>query len=252
MEGEETEISELAEEALEALWTGLEEGKDSSSILETIKASWGNGPVEELLRLGLIQMFNGRVEFTGEGRVQAEHTVRRHRLAERLLVDILDVKEKMVEDAACKFEHLLRDGVDESICILLGHPKVCPHGLPIPLGRCCHEAEKAAERVISPLSTLNSGEGGRIAYIHTKDRSRLQRLMAMGVLPGSPITLIQRSPAFVFQTGQTQIAVDDEIADAIYVRITKQLERHEPPHRGRRRLRFRFLRKANVHQTLEY
>ena len=226
MGGKKTEISESAEEILEALWTELEE-ENVTKLIEEAKTKWGKVPIDEFVKLRLIQISDGRVAFTKKGRNKAENVVRRHRLAERLLVDILDIKEKLVEDTACKFEHLLQDGVDESICIILGHPKICPHGLPIPPGKCCKEVGKAAERVISPLSDLISGEEGRIAYLYTKDQRRLQKLMAMGVLPGSPITLIQRSPSFVFKTRQCEIAVDDEIANAIYVRISKEVEREK-------------------------
>ncbi|WP_309492168.1 metal-dependent transcriptional regulator [Candidatus Hecatella orcuttiae] len=233
------EISEPAEEVLEALWTVLEKKNASSTALQDIGFKRGDREVEELFKLNLIRSVDGEVEFTEEGRKLAEDIVRRHRLAERLLVDVLDLKGKLVEETACKFEHLLRDGVDEHICILLGHPKICPHGLPIPPGRCCEKEEEATGRIICPLSDLKPGEGGKIAYIYTSDRRKLERLMVMGLLPGSPVTLIQRSPSYVFQAGQTQIAVDEEIANSIYVRIVEgETSPEKPPTRGRRRFRF--------------
>jgi Fe2+ transport system protein FeoA len=56
-----------------------------------------------------------------------------------------------------------------------------------------------------------------VAALATRDPERLQKLMAFGVLPGAPITLLQRRPAFVFQIGQTQVAVDERIAADILV-----------------------------------
>jgi len=74
------------------------------------------------------------VWLTAEGRELARNVVRRHRLAERLLVDLLDVGREDVEGPACRFEHVLNQGVDDRICTLLGHPPTCPHGKLIPRG----------------------------------------------------------------------------------------------------------------------
>ncbi len=159
------------------------------------------------------------VKLTHEGQEAAEIIIRRHRLAERLLHDVLDVGEKDMEDSACKFEHIISEGVEEKICILLGHPKVCPHGKPIPSSTCCKEGKKIAERVVSSLSKLTNGQQGKIVYILTKNHKNLQKLLAMGILPSTSIKVIQTYPSYVFQVGQTQIAVDKGIADDIFVRI---------------------------------
>jgi DtxR family Mn-dependent transcriptional regulator len=150
--------------------------------------------------------------------------VRRHRLAERLLADVLDAWNEVNHEKACRFEHLLDRGLDDSICSLLGHPKVCPHGKPIPPGKCCLEKRGASSRIVSPLSILEEGQAGKVAYIYAPELSRLQKLTAMGILPGAAISVLQRFPAHVFQVGHTQFAVDREIADAIYVRLTEKDE----------------------------
>ncbi|WP_244372834.1 iron dependent repressor, metal binding and dimerization domain protein [Archaeoglobus fulgidus] len=82
--------------------------------------------------------------------------VRLHRLAERLLSDILGFKD--VEEHACRFEHLIDDEAEEAICTLLGHPQVCPHGRTIPAGNCCIIKETEVERVIYRLSELSQGD----------------------------------------------------------------------------------------------
>ena len=84
------------------------------------------------------------------------------------------------------------------------------------------EKQTQAQKVVSPLSQLAQGQKGKVAYIYAPETGKLQKLMAMGVLPGAPIGLIQEFPSFVFQAGQTQFAVDKEIADAIYVRLIKE------------------------------
>ena len=75
-------------------------------------------------------------------------------------------------------------------------------------------------KVISSLSNLKANQKGKVAYIQTKDPKKLQKLMAMGILPGISIILIQKFPSYVFQIGQSQFAVDKDLSDAIFVKIT--------------------------------
>ena len=173
--------------------------------------------LKELAKLNFISVSENQISLTKKGKAEAENVVRRHRLAERLLVDILDTEPGLVEEAACKLEHAIRRGIDSNICILLGHPRVCPHGKLIPKGRCCRRGSTKTAKVVGPLSQMKTDQEGRIAYIHSKGRGRLQKLMAMGVTPGMRIRVIQRFPSHVFQIGMAQIAVDEEIADEIFV-----------------------------------
>jgi DtxR family Mn-dependent transcriptional regulator len=112
------------------------------------------------------------------------------------------------------------DGVEESICTLLGHPRFCPHGKPIPMGECCKQMLESAERVIAPVCDLRPGQKGHIAYLRMDNPKRLQKLMAMGILPGVPINLLRRSPSYVFEAGYSQFAVDKDIAADIFVRLS--------------------------------
>jgi Mn-dependent DtxR family transcriptional regulator len=78
------------------------------------------------------------VNLTGQGRQRAGDIIRRHRLAERLFTDSLAMdSETEIEQQACKFEHILSREATDKICTFLGHPKTCPHGAPIPPGKCC-------------------------------------------------------------------------------------------------------------------
>jgi Fe2+ transport system protein FeoA len=65
------------------------------------------------------------------------------------------------------------------------------------------------------------GRKGKVAYIYAPELNHLQKLMAMGILPGASMSLIQSFPSYVFKVGQAQFAVDKEIADAIYVRLVE-------------------------------
>ena len=211
-------ISERAEEALETMWMATQEsGRDSVTADSLDKQA-----LESLLRDGLVTISDGNVRLTEGGMPEARGVVRRHRLAERLLYDVLGAtQDRLMHEKACKFEHLLDRGLDDSICTLLGHPKICPHGKPIPPGDCCAGGETRAAKVVSPLSQLAPGQRGKVAYIHAPQTGKLQKLMAMGILPGAPLKLLQGFPSYVFAAGETQFAVDKEIADAIYVRLIK-------------------------------
>ncbi len=209
-------IAENEQELLEVMWIATEEqGKPGLAV----DGSLPDG-ASDLIQRGLVQSQNGTLTLTHGGRIQAADAIRRHRLAERLLTDVLKTEEARIDQDACRLEHALFEGVDDSICTLLGHPPFCPHGKPIPAGRCCEQARESVARLISPLRDLAPGQGGSIAYIQLNHSSHVQKLMGMGVMPGAPITLRQRFPSFVFEAGYSQFAVDEEMASDIYVRLT--------------------------------
>ena len=211
-------LTDRAEEVLETLWIELvEEKKDWCDAGDL----GDDEAVQELRDSDYVRVGDDRVRFTRKGKEQARSCVRRHRLAERLLVDVLDDKESLVHERGCKFEHLLHEGLDENICTLLGHPKTCPHGQPIPEGGCCRDARRAPRKVIMPLSELDTAKRARVAYLQTQDRDALQRIIAMSALPRTEITLIQKFPSYVIQIGKTQFAMDKELASCIYVREVK-------------------------------
>ncbi len=91
------------------------------------------------ITLKLAELCEEKYKLTEAGKEAVKSVFRRHRLAERLLQDVLAVGPSHIEEDACRFEHVLQDEVDEKVCILLGHPTQCPHGKPIPQGRCCQK-----------------------------------------------------------------------------------------------------------------
>ncbi|WP_230972486.1 metal-dependent transcriptional regulator [Archaeoglobus neptunius] len=198
-------MSERIENALRDIWMKLEIGE---------KATVDEKLLEELESEGLVSVRSGELELTEEGRRRAEKIVRLHRLAERLLADILGIQE--VEEHACRFEHLIDDEAEEAICTLLGHPKFCPHGRKIPQGKCCRINEVEVEKVIYKLSELSPGDVAEIKYIIADDRET-RALISSGIIPGVEIRVIRVYPAFVIQIENTQFALDKNIANTIYV-----------------------------------
>ena len=205
-------IDPRVEEILEALYATEAEAGPYSAADAT----------DDVVRLavedGLVtQGSHGDLHLTEAGLAAARDVVRRHRLAERLLTDVLAVADGDIEADACEFEHIIRHGLDERICVLLGHPRTCPHGKPIPPGPCCESARADDIREVGPLSQGAAGAEGVVAYLTTRGRRDIQKLMAMGILPGSRIQLIRRFPSYVFQVGFSQFTVDESLASVIYV-----------------------------------
>lgn len=211
-------LSAKAEEILEALWIATVEGGENAALLQTLGVGPEDDGLQELDRRAYIEIRGERVYLRPEGRPEAQMTVRRHRLAERLLMDILDLKGDRGEAKACEFEHLLHQGVDTKICTLLNHPTTCPHGKPIPPGECCEEARVRGAVGVVALTELRAGEKAEIAYLSTADPKKMQKLMSMGVLPGTPLRLGRTFPSYIFRVGNSEFAVDEDLAREIFVR----------------------------------
>jgi DtxR family Mn-dependent transcriptional regulator len=211
-------VSAKAEEILEALWIVTEEQGAPAADYATLGIEEDDQGLTELLGLAYVEEHGGRVRLRREGRDEARMTVRRHRLAERLMMDILDIHGEPGNERACEFEHLLHHGVDTKICTLLNHPTTCPHGKPIPPGTCCEQARTAGAVGVVALTELKPGEPGEIAYLAASDVRKMQKLMSMGVLPGTSLTLMRTYPSYIFKVGQSEFAVDEELAREIFVR----------------------------------
>ncbi|HEX5773405.1 MAG TPA: metal-dependent transcriptional regulator [Geomobilimonas sp.] len=211
-------LSDKAEEILEALWIAVEEEGRGYEEQERISVAADDPAYRELTGLAFIEVREDRVYFRPEGKEEGRKTIRRHRLAERLMMDVLNIRGETAEDKACQFEHLLNEGVDTKVCTMLNHPTTCPHGKTIPPGDCCVEARQSGDLGVVPLTELKSGEEGEIAYILTEDSKKMQKLMAMGVLPGNRIILMQSFPSYIFRVGFSEFAIDTAMAREIFVR----------------------------------
>ncbi len=126
------------DEVLQQLWTTRErQGHRESPRFDESKH---RRLINTMTRIGLVEPHNGAVGFTGKGEERARAVIRRHRLAERLFVDVLSIRDwGSIESNACTFEHVLSEEVTDRICTFLGHPVTCPHGCSIPNGECCLE-----------------------------------------------------------------------------------------------------------------
>ncbi len=211
------------EEALEYLWSTLEKGESSiDAFRENMEKDDQDVPGGALLtqmeEAGFIVIDNGKFELTEKGRTEAVKVIRRHRLAERLFNDVLNVSMDETETIACELEHILSEGVTDSVCTFLGHPPLCPHGREIPRGECCKRYETDVKPVVTSVKHMQKHVPGKIVFMTQKIYQRFQRLASLGVTPGTEIIVKQRHPSIVIQVGETEIAIDDEIAREIFVK----------------------------------
>jgi DtxR family transcriptional regulator, Mn-dependent transcriptional regulator len=119
-------VLELEEEGIPALRARLSErlGLSAPSISEG---------VARLETQGLLTLAEDRtVRLTDRGRESATHVMRKHRLAERLLADVIGLDPEFIHEEACRWEHVISDRVAEKLADLLGNPATSPYGNPIP------------------------------------------------------------------------------------------------------------------------
>ncbi len=210
-------ISDRAQEILEKYWIDNKERK-KGWMMEVVS---GDPIAAELVKVGYAKEEEGYLKLTEKGWDEAHSCVRRHRLAECLLSDVLDIKQEKIHELGCKFEHALQKDVEENICTLLGHPKTCPHGRPIAEGACCREDRRRPRRLVLPLTECEVKERAKVAYIKTDKDHVMNKLTAMGILPGLTVQLLRKTPSYLFQMGESQFAIDRGLAEKIHVRLTK-------------------------------
>jgi DtxR family Mn-dependent transcriptional regulator len=209
---------EAVEHALGVVWELRERGATAEAEVERVL---GERVVEEALsslRARGLAEAGSPVTLTAAGEARAREVTRRHLLAERLLADLLALRGDALDASACQWEHVLSAEVTRSICILLGHPRSCPHGRAIPPGACCRGGEATLGPLLLPLDQLPPGEEARIAYLALADVGLLHRLLSLGLVPGAAVHVRGQSPACVVQVGETVVALEPELAGAVVAR----------------------------------
>jgi DtxR family transcriptional regulator, Mn-dependent transcriptional regulator len=206
------------EEILESMWCADEKGDHTiTAIRELCPDTISQADLDVLEKRTLIERDGDEFSLTPAGREAARGVVRRHRLATVLFSTVLNLDAEKREAVACEVEHALLPEVEESICTLLGHPTENAEGKPIPPGRCCSVGQTTASAVVVNLTMLNPGERGRITYIKPKHHARFHRLSSFGLTPGTVVELHQKFPAFCIRYEGTEIALNKDVAEDIFV-----------------------------------
>ena len=207
----------VKDEYLEKLWYMMEEEKDSlNTFINSMNEHYDKDIIEELSSEGLIDLDEdgSKIILTQEGRDLARQLIRSHRLAERLVHDVLG---REFEVGACEFEHIITPEIVDSICTLLGHPRECPHGMPIPEGECCKSSLKSAQSSVIKLTDLEVSQSARVAYVTSENDQQLHKIDCLHIRPGQIVKLHQTYPTYVIECENAHIALDEEIASNIYV-----------------------------------
>ncbi|ADC47188.1 iron-dependent repressor [Methanobrevibacter ruminantium M1] len=172
--------------------------------------------IELLAKKEYIKTDDGFVNLTENGEYLGRSLVRKHRIAEKVVADLFLADMDEMEELADQIEHVMSAEVEENICRILGNPENCPHNNPIPKGDTTPGISKEYS---VPLVSCHSGESGEVSHIKTEDARKLRKIMNLGLIPGSRICLIQKFPNYVFQLGNTQLAVDKELANEIFIKL---------------------------------
>ncbi|MGM0431137.1 MAG: metal-dependent transcriptional regulator [Spirochaetota bacterium] len=231
-----------ADEYIEAVWILLERGHASlETLADYVGSEYDRNLTQELVdrKLIYIDEESGEISYSGQGEEIGRNIIRAHRLAERLLHDVLKIDS--YELAACEFEHIIDTDLIDALCTLLGHPRTCPDGLPIPTGECCRREQKTFRSPSLSLLELKPEESGRVAAVHCNDSHQLQLLELLQIRPGVVVQVHQISPSIVIECDGSNIALDEEIAASVYVwrmnrdqRVKKEAEPSRIEKRGRK------------------
>jgi len=209
-----------SEEYLEAIYALREEGAQviGARIAERLGRSAAS--VSEMLdRLegeGLCHRVGRAVELTAAGERQAVVVVRRHRLAERLLVDVLGLEWHKAHLEAGRWEHVISDDVEAKLVALLGDPATCPHGNPIP------GSANAVTRAERALAEADPGRHlvVRVAESLEPDLVATARLEALGVLPGRSVDVVTlEASAVVLDGPEGLVRLERELCRQVFVAL---------------------------------
>jgi DtxR family Mn-dependent transcriptional regulator len=199
-------------------------------IAERLKQS---GPtvsqtVARMERDGLLTVQGDRhLELTADGRRQAIAVMRKHRLAECLLVDVIGLAWEEVHIEACRWEHVMSEAVERRLLALLGNPQRCPHGNPIPglveLGAVPADVDPAAEAVglTSMKAAAQSGSTlvvvRRISEQIQPDAGLMRMLRNAGIQPGRTVSVEPAGAGVRVKANGRSTGLDEMVATHVFV-----------------------------------
>ena len=211
-------VRERVEDYLAAIYR-LRADAESPLPLSVLGEYFGFSPVsihEMILKLsqqGWIHYYPYRgVTLNARGEAVALALLRRHRLWERFLTDMLDVPWAEAHEIAGMLEHAAPESVTERLSKLLGDPVSCPHGVPIPPSKRAY--------LDTCLRHVPVGARGRVTRIAPESGDILRDVQAWGLLPGRQIIVIeQRDGEIVVQVEERLVSIPLESANVIWIEV---------------------------------
>jgi DtxR family Mn-dependent transcriptional regulator len=183
--------------------------------------------VARMERDGLLMVAGDRhLELTDKGRAMAVAVMRKHRLAERLLVDVIGLDWQNVHAEACRWEHVMSEEVEMRLLEVLNHPTTSPYGNPIPgLDELGVNSIHSGEETLVRLSDLPPGQVSavvvrRLSEHIQADPDVIGQLREAGVVPDARVT-VETKPGVVIISvpGHVGFELSDEMAHAVQVRL---------------------------------
>ncbi|KAB2947725.1 MAG: iron dependent repressor [Candidatus Methanoperedens nitroreducens] len=171
--------------------------------------------LKQLEQKGLVEYAEKGVVLTKEGELKARKVIRKHRLSERLLTDILGFKWDKVHEEACRLEHDISSEMEDKIEEKLGNPRTCPHGYPIP----DKEGLIVQDNTVK-LSELKANEKGVIISVFEENSEMLQYLGSLGLYPEIEVKVKSVAPfggPILIRVPGSEISVGKELAEKIMV-----------------------------------
>lgn len=182
--------------------------------------------VARMERDGLLTVEGDRhLELTPEGRRLAIRVMRKHRLAERLLTDVIGLDWKLVHEEACRWEHVISDTVEHRLLELLDNPTESPYGNPIPgLEELGADAAEAFMDGVVPLVEAAGAEPSlvhiaRISEEMQKDESLMSALHRVGAMPDKKVTVRATDGVIMVGSSHETAEIDAEAGEHIFVRL---------------------------------
>jgi DtxR family transcriptional regulator, Mn-dependent transcriptional regulator len=183
--------------------------------------------VARMERDGLLTVEGDRhLELTEEGLRLATRVMRKHRLAERLLTDVIGLDWELVHAEACRWEHVISENVERRLIELLGHPTESPYGNPIPgldeLGQSGNGEEFMHD--VEPLDQVATGPEQvrvmirRISEPIQTDEALMAALRRVGALPDKVVTVTAGAEGVLVGSGGESAEIDLEAASHMFVR----------------------------------
>ncbi len=215
-----THFDESTEEYLEAIYRLEREGPGvTTSALANelgVAPASVSGMLKKLSSDGYIEhRARGEAKLTQPGLAVGVRVVRRHRLAECLLTEVLGMPWDEVHAEACRLEHAISARVEERLVAVLGNPTTCPHGHPIPPADLSEP-----QRPGMPLAQLAEGDAARVHGVTEALSEILRYLGEIGLRPGVDIRIVEKAPLggpITLLIGDRQHAISLELARMVVV-----------------------------------
>jgi DtxR family Mn-dependent transcriptional regulator len=194
----------------------LPEGEVLGATLPSVGAM-----LRRMVRDGLVETTRSKdVVLTQPGLTAAESMVRRHRLAKRMVVDLLGVPPHMAHAEAHRLEHAISPYLADKIDERLGHPTTCPFGHPIPGSGYTPRGDAA------PLSQMAPGATAVVDRVPDQDQELLQYFVENGLMPGRHVVVVEAAPyrgVVKLDCDGAEVVVSFEVAERIWARSLRGL-----------------------------